>query len=140
MPMFSKIRITIELLCGPWQPEVEIHNGCSETVYIMDETEVYVHVIFSSFRLTRYSNLHLYLLNPAPLLVVMEYPMYFLRSLLTLFVILYVTFLILASSNIASHLSSSKLLSHLSPLFSKMKLHLTQLITELCMLLVLAVV
>jgi len=36
---------------------------------------------------------HYYLLNPAPLLVLMEYPMYFLRSLLTLFVILYVAFL-----------------------------------------------
>jgi len=78
-----------------------------------------------------------YLLNPAPLLVLMEYPIYFLRSLLTLFVILYVTFLILVSSHIASLLSGSKLWS---PLSSKRELHLTQLITDLYLLLVLAVV
>ena len=57
-----------------------------------------------------------YRLNLAPLLVPMEYQMYFSRNLHTLFVILYVTFLIVASSRIASHLSGSKLLS---PLFSE---------------------
>ena len=80
---------------------------------------------------------HYYRLNLAPLLVPMEYPMYFSRILHTLFVILYVTFLILASSRIASHLSGSKLLS---PLFSKRELYLTLLITDLYLLLVLAVV